>query len=126
MIERANNTNFGLAAGVVTNDVNNALTFANAVEAGSVWVNCYDAVVPQAPFGGFKQSGAGRELYVLIHQLHAIYNLKQLIVFNSNILGAKIHWNFIWKRKRFPLNCQQRTKYTSINFYVLTISFMFC
>lgn len=62
VIERANQTNYGLAAGVVTNNINNALTFATAVEAGSVWVNCYDAVVPQAPFGGFKQSGFGREL----------------------------------------------------------------
>lgn len=62
VIERANRTKYGLAAGVLTKNINNALTFANAVEAGSVWVNCYDAVVPQAPFGGYKQSGFGREL----------------------------------------------------------------
>jgi aldehyde dehydrogenase (NAD+) len=62
VIERANRTTFGLAAGVLTNDINTALTFANAVEAGSVWVNCYDAVTPQMPFGGYKQSGIGREL----------------------------------------------------------------
>lgn len=62
VIERANNTCYGLASGVVTNNINNALVFAQAVEAGSVWVNCYDAVVPQAPFGGFKMSGSGREL----------------------------------------------------------------
>lgn len=62
VIERANNTNFGLAAGVITKNLDTALTFAQAVEAGSVWVNCYDAVVPQAPFGGYKMSGTGREL----------------------------------------------------------------
>ncbi|CAO1442725.1 unnamed protein product [Diamesa tonsa] len=62
VIERANRTNYGLAAGVVTKNIDTALTFAQAVEAGSVWVNCYDAVVPQAPFGGYKQSGFGREL----------------------------------------------------------------
>lgn len=62
VIERANRTNYGLAAGVVTKNIDIALTFAQAVEAGSVWVNCYDAVVPQAPFGGYKQSGFGREL----------------------------------------------------------------
>lgn len=62
VIERANNTNFGLAAGVITKDLDRAMTFAQAVEAGSVWVNCYDAVVPQAPFGGYKMSGMGREL----------------------------------------------------------------
>ncbi|KZS05982.1 Retinal dehydrogenase 1 [Daphnia magna] len=62
LIERANNTSYGLAAGVLTNDINTALTFAQAVEAGSVWVNCYDATMPQTPFGGFKMSGQGREL----------------------------------------------------------------
>lgn len=62
VIERANETSFGLAAGILTHNLDAALTFAQAVEAGSVWVNCYDAVVPQAPFGGYKQSGHGREL----------------------------------------------------------------
>lgn len=61
-ITRANNTSYGLAAGIITNDIKKALTYSQAVQAGSVWVNCYDAVVPQAPFGGFKQSGTGREL----------------------------------------------------------------
>ncbi|KAG6796270.1 retinal dehydrogenase 1 [Apis mellifera caucasica] len=62
VIERANNTNYGLAAGVVTKNIDKALIFAQAVEAGSVWINCYDAITPQTPFGGFKQSGIGREL----------------------------------------------------------------
>ncbi|KAK9739226.1 Aldehyde dehydrogenase family [Popillia japonica] len=62
VIERANSTTYGLAAGIVTQNINNALVFSQAVQAGSVWVNCYDAVIPQAPFGGFKQSGIGREL----------------------------------------------------------------
>ncbi|XP_076278805.1 aldehyde dehydrogenase 1A1 [Lasioglossum baleicum] len=62
VIERANNTNYGLAAGVLTKDIDKALTFAQAVEAGSVWVNCYDAITSQTPFGGFKESGIGREL----------------------------------------------------------------
>lgn len=62
VIERANNTKYGLAAGVITKDIDKALTFAQAVEAGSIWVNCYDAVTVQTPFGGFKESGIGREL----------------------------------------------------------------
>lgn len=62
VIERANATNFGLAAGVITKNLDNALVFSQAVEAGSVWVNCYDAVAPQTPFGGYKMSGVGREL----------------------------------------------------------------
>jgi len=62
VIERANDTSYGLGSGVITNNINTALTFAQAVQAGSVWVNCYDATMPQTPFGGFKMSGQGREL----------------------------------------------------------------
>lgn len=62
VIERANKTEYGLAAGVISKNIDNALVFAQAVQAGSVWVNCYDAITPQTPFGGFKQSGIGREL----------------------------------------------------------------
>jgi aldehyde dehydrogenase (NAD+) len=62
VIKRANATTYGLAAGVITKDLNKALTFAHNVRAGTVWVNCYDAFLVNAPFGGFKQSGIGREL----------------------------------------------------------------
>jgi len=62
VIERANNTAYGLAAGVITNDINKALKVIDHLQAGSVWVNTYDICVPQAPFGGFKMSGHGREL----------------------------------------------------------------
>lgn len=61
-IKRANATTYGLASGIITNDINKALLFVQSIQAGSVWVNCYDAVTPQAPFGGYKQSGQGREL----------------------------------------------------------------
>jgi len=61
-IERANSTSYGLGAAVFTKDINKALTFVNGVRAGTVWVNAYNAVTPQAPFGGFKMSGVGREL----------------------------------------------------------------
>lgn len=62
VIERANYTKYGLAAGIVTKDIDKAIQFSQRVEAGSVWVNCYDYTVAQTPFGGFKQSGQGREL----------------------------------------------------------------
>lgn len=62
VISRANNTTYGLAAGILTKDIDKAMTFVQAAQAGSVWVNCYDAVLSQTPFGGFKQSGMGREL----------------------------------------------------------------
>ncbi|XP_044013088.1 aldehyde dehydrogenase X, mitochondrial-like [Aphidius gifuensis] len=62
VIERANETSYGLAAAIITNDINKALQFSESVDAGSVWVNCYDAITPQTPFGGYKKSGIGREL----------------------------------------------------------------
>ncbi len=51
-----------MAAGIYSNDINKCLSLAHALEAGSVWVNCYEAIANQAPFGGYKQSGFGREL----------------------------------------------------------------
>ncbi|XP_008279046.1 retinal dehydrogenase 1-like isoform X2 [Stegastes partitus] len=62
VIQRANATHYGLAAGVFTNDINKALTVSSALQAGMVWVNCYNAMSAQCPFGGFKMSGNGREL----------------------------------------------------------------
>ncbi|MBK1989805.1 aldehyde dehydrogenase family protein [Sphaerospermopsis aphanizomenoides BCCUSP55] len=62
VIQRANNTMYGLAAAVWTQDITKAHAIANNVRAGTVWVNCYDVFDPAAPFGGFKQSGMGREL----------------------------------------------------------------
>lgn len=62
VIERANNTEYGLAAGIFTKNLNNAITFANSVEAGTVWINCYNATAVTSPFGGYKLSGIGREL----------------------------------------------------------------
>jgi aldehyde dehydrogenase (NAD+) len=62
VIERANRTIYGLAAAVWTRDIGKAHAIANSVRAGTVWVNCYDVFDAGAPFGGFKQSGIGREL----------------------------------------------------------------
>lgn len=62
MIQRANNTFYGLAAAVWTRDVSRAHEFAQRVRAGTIWVNCYDVFDAAAPFGGFKMSGYGREL----------------------------------------------------------------
>jgi len=62
VIKRANDTTYGLAAGVITKDLTRALKLVERLEAGSVWVNQYQAIQLPAPFGGFKQSGIGREL----------------------------------------------------------------
>jgi aldehyde dehydrogenase (NAD+) len=61
-IERANGTDYGLAAAVWTRDIGKAHAIAGRVRAGTVWVNCYDVFDAAAPFGGFKNSGLGREL----------------------------------------------------------------
>jgi aldehyde dehydrogenase (NAD+) len=62
LVERANQSMYGLAAAVWTRDISKAHHIANNVRAGTVWVNCYDVFDAAAPFGGFKQSGIGREL----------------------------------------------------------------
>jgi aldehyde dehydrogenase (NAD+) len=62
VVQRANTTMYGLAAAVWTKDISKAHAIANSVRAGTVWVNCYDVFDAAAPFGGFKQSGIGREL----------------------------------------------------------------
>jgi aldehyde dehydrogenase (NAD+) len=62
VIERANTTDYGLAAAVWTRDIKKAHAIADSVRAGTVWINCYDVFDAAAPFGGFKQSGIGREL----------------------------------------------------------------
>jgi aldehyde dehydrogenase (NAD+) len=62
VVDRANRTLYGLAAAVWTRDIGKAHAVANSVRAGTVWVNCYDVFDAAAPFGGFKQSGIGREL----------------------------------------------------------------
>lgn len=62
VIARANKSEYGLGAGVVTRSVENALKLSNGIRAGTVYVNCYDVFDANTPFGGFKDSGIGREL----------------------------------------------------------------
>jgi phenylacetaldehyde dehydrogenase len=58
----ANNTNYGLAAGVWTRDLGKAHQLAHRIKAGTVWINCYNVFDAALPFGGYKQSGWGREM----------------------------------------------------------------
>ncbi len=62
VIQRANKSNYGLAAAIFTTNLDRALTLAQGVQAGSVWINCHNVFLAQVPFGGFKESGIGREL----------------------------------------------------------------
>ena len=61
LMQRANATTFGLGSGVWTTNVSKAVKISKALRAGSVWVNCYQAMDPAVPFGGYKMSGYGRE-----------------------------------------------------------------
>ena len=62
IIRQANDSVYGLAAAVFSRDVSRAIGVAHKLHAGTVWVNCYNKLNNQMPFGGFKQSGIGREL----------------------------------------------------------------
>eukprot|EP00066_Takifugu_rubripes_P019256 XP_011608522.1 PREDICTED: retinal dehydrogenase 2 isoform X1 [Takifugu rubripes] len=62
VIERANDSDYGLVAAVFTSDINKAITISMAVRVGTVWINCFNALSTQCPFGGYKMSGNGREL----------------------------------------------------------------
>ena len=73
VIAKSNDTNYGLAASVWTRDINKAHKTARGLKAGTVWVNCHNIFDANAPFGGYKQSGYGREM-----SLHALENYTQI------------------------------------------------
>ncbi|CAB4387925.1 putative aldehyde dehydrogenase [Rhizophagus irregularis] len=61
VIEKAHLTRYGLAAAVFTKDITRALKISKELNAGTVWVNCYGLYEPNVPFGGYRESGIGRE-----------------------------------------------------------------
>ncbi|ESK94761.1 aldehyde dehydrogenase [Moniliophthora roreri MCA 2997] len=83
VIEMANNTSYGLACGVFTENNARAIRVAHALEAGTAWVNCYSWFDKNVPFGGYKMSGFGRELgaesidsYTQVKAVHVNIGLK--------------------------------------------------
>jgi len=78
IISMANDSMYGLASAVFSKDINRALSVAHKIHAGTVWVNCYNMLNSQVPFGGFKSSGIGRELGE--YALHNYTNVKAVHV----------------------------------------------
>jgi aldehyde dehydrogenase len=85
-IEIANDTEFGLGAGVWTRDTHQAYKVSRAIQAGRVWVNNYHAYPAHAPFGGYKQSGIGRETHKMMLN-HYRQTKNMLISYDKNALG---------------------------------------
>lgn len=84
VLARANDTSFGLAAAVFTNDLNRAHRVAAALQAGIVWINDYNVTPPEVPFGGYKQSGVGRE-----NGLQAVEHYTQIKTVYTNLGGVE-------------------------------------
>ncbi|KAI6152434.1 aldehyde dehydrogenase [Pisolithus tinctorius] len=85
VVRQANDTLYGLAAAVFTKDVNRAITTAHKIKAGTLWANFYGVTSPNVPFGGFKQSGIGREMgeyalnnYTEVKAIHVNLGMKMM------------------------------------------------
>jgi len=85
-IEIANDTLYGLGAGVWTRDAHQLYQIPRAIKAGRVWVNCYHAYPAHAPFGGYKKSGFGRENHVMMLNYYR-QTKNMLISYDKNKLG---------------------------------------
>lgn len=82
----ANDTEYGLGAGVWTRDTNLAYRMGRRIEAGRIWINCYHAYPAHAAFGGYKKSGIGRETHKMM--LDHYQNTKNLLVsYDVNPMG---------------------------------------
>jgi len=77
-IRRANSTHYGLGAGIISENIGNCLKAASLVRAGTVYINCYDVFDCAVPFGGFGESGVGRELGE--YGLHNYTEVKSVII----------------------------------------------
>lgn len=86
-IDMANHTEYGLAGAVFTKDGSRALRIIKEIRAGITWINCYNPTFNEAPWGGYKKSGIGRELG--IHGLEEYQEIKQI---NINLNPGTVGW----------------------------------
>ncbi|MDX1266958.1 MAG: aldehyde dehydrogenase family protein, partial [Oceanisphaera sp.] len=82
----ANDTEFGLGAGLWTRDTNRAYRMARGIQAGRIWMNCYHAYPAHAAFGGYKKSGIGRETHKMMLDHYQLTKC-MLVSYDSNPLG---------------------------------------
>lgn len=92
-IRMANDTIYGLAAGVWSSDIERALSVANRLRAGVVWINDFHLISAEAPFGGYKQSGSGRELG--IWGLHEYTEIKHIHVDLTRTRAARFWYDIV-------------------------------
>jgi len=85
-LEIANDTLYGLGAGVWTRDTHQAYQISRGIKAGRVWVNCYHLYPAHAPFGGYKKSGIGRETHKMMLD-HYRQTKNMLISYDKNAMG---------------------------------------
>ena len=90
-IRLANDTIYGLAAGVWSRDIESAVTVANRLQAGTIWINDYHIISAEAPFGGYKQSGVGRELGA--YGLKEYLEVKHIHIPLNNTRSARFHFD---------------------------------
>ena len=86
-VRMANDTRYGLAGAVFTRDITRAMRVIKEVRAGITWINCYNPCFNEAPWGGYKMSGTGRELG--IHGLEEYQEIKQI---NINLEEGPVGW----------------------------------
>ena len=85
-LQIANDTLYGLGAGVWSRDINRCYRFGRAIQAGRVWTNCYHAYPAHAAFGGYKQSGIGRENHKMMLD-HYQQTKNMLVSYSPKRLG---------------------------------------
>ena len=107
-LEIANDTLYGLGAGVWTRDVNRAYRFGREIQAGRVWTNCYHAYPAHAAFGGYKQSGIGRENHKMM--LDHYQQTKNLLVSYSRTRSASSERNRHRQGRRAPARRARRRR----------------